>query len=306
MLALLAAAALAFPLPRTQDPAPAPEPAAAGEAQEAAPTVEDVLQHYEQAGLHFLKGPADGDLGRQAHVAVPEGFYFLDADSARKLLELNENLTSGHELGALWHAGAGLEQRWWVFFEFEAEGYVKDDDREIDAEALMENMKEGNQAGNEERKKRGWAELRLVGWHKPPFYDPKTNNLTWSTLVESDGGQSVNWRTKLLGREGVMSVDLVLTPQKLEGALPAYARLIEGFEYKSGHKYAEFTAGDKIAEYGLAGLVAGGVGALAIKTGLFGKLWKLILIPILAAGAWLKRLFGGSKKQNEDARPPSS
>lgn len=298
MLALPFVASLASLLPAAQDPEPAAD-------AQAAPSIEELVQAYEKQGLRLVKGPADGDLGRQAHVAVPEGFYFLDGDSARKLLELNQNLTSGEELGALWHAGAGLEQSWWVFFEFSAKGYVKDDDREIDADALMETMKQGNQAGNEERKKRGWPVLELVGWHKAPFYDPQTNNLTWSTLIQSEHGQSINWRTKLLGREGVMSADLVLAPEDLESALPAFTNLVAGFQYKSGHKYAEFTTGDKIAEYGLAGLVAGGVGALAIKSGLFAKLWKLILIPIVAAGAWLKRLLGGRKKPGEEAPPRS-
>ncbi len=294
--------ALSFVL--AQDPAPAPAPDAAQAEEQREPTVEDIVQSYEKQGLTFHKGPLDGDLGREAHIGVPEGFYFLDGASTRKLLELNENLTSGAELGSIWFAGGGLEQSWWVFFDFSGDGYVKDDDRNIDADALLKDAQEGMDASNEERRKRGWSEMKLVGWHKPPFYDPQTNNLTWSKLIETDGRRSVNWSTKLLGRGGVMNVDLVLGPERVDAALPAFAKLLQGFEYKSGHKYAEFTTGDKIAEYGLAGLVAGGVGALAIKSGLLAKLWKLILIPIIAAGAWLKRLFGGRKKTNEDAQSP--
>jgi len=164
----------------------------------------------------------------------------------------------------------------------------------------MAGFQEGSEAANAERAKRGWPEMKLLGWHKPPFYDPRTNNLTWSRTIESEGERSINWSTRLLGREGVMSVDLVLGPETLEAALPAFATLLEGFEFKSGHRYAEFTAGDKVAEYGLAALVAGGAGALALKTGLFAKFWKFLLIPLLAAGAWLKRLFTGRKRANED------
>ena len=216
------------------------------------------------------------------------------------------SLTSGSELGALWHAGGGLDQSWWVFFEFSDGGYVKDDDRKIDADGLLKEMQEGTRANNEERRKRGWPEMKLLGWHKAPFYDETTHNLTWSKLIESEGSQSVNWTTKLLGRGGNMSVDLVLGPERVEAALPVFGKLLEGFEYKSGHKYAEFKAGDKIAEYGLAGLVGLGAGALALKTGLFAKLWKLLIIPIAAVGAWLKKLFSGSKKPNEDAAGPSA
>lgn len=269
------------------------------------PSVDEIVQSYEAQGLKFQKGPCDGDLGPQAHVAVPEGFYFLDGKSARKLLELNQNLTSGTELGALWHADT-LGDSWWVFFEFSADGYVKDDEKDLDADELMEGFQDGQEAANAERKKRGWPEMQLLGWHKPPFYDPKTNNLTWSKLIESEGERTINWSTRLLGREGVMSVDLVLGPERLETALPAFATLLEGYEFKASHRYAEFTAGDKVAEYGLAALVAGGAGALALKTGLFAKLIKFIWVPLLAAAAWLKKLFTGNKKPNEDAAGPST
>jgi uncharacterized membrane-anchored protein len=297
MLAL-SALFLAF-APLSQDP-----PAAAEEQQE--PTLEQLLSFMEKQGLKLQKGPGDADLGQEAHLALPEGSIFLDADSTRRWLELNENLTSGQECGAVWHTGATLSDGWWVYFTFSKDGHVKDDDQDIDADGLMASMKEGNLASNEERRKRGWSEIKLLGWNKPPFYDPATHNLTWSKVISSEGGQSINWSTRLLAREGVMSVDLVLGPEKLDSALPDFAALLTGYEFKSGHKYAEFKAGDKLAEYGLAALVAGGAGALALKTGLFAKLWKLILIPILAAGAWIKKLFAGRKRPNEDVSGPGA
>lgn len=287
-------------LPLAQDP-PAP-----AQQEEAPPTPEQLIAYLEQQGIQVVHGPADADLGAEAHIAVPEGSVFLDADGTRRWLEMNQNLSSGAERGSIWHTGATLADGWWVYFEYSADGHVKDEDREIDADGLMDSMKEGNEASNAERKKRGWQELTLVGWHKPPFYDPQTNNLTWSKLIESEGRQSINWTTKLLGREGYMSVDLVIGPERVDAALPDFSKLLTGFEYKSGHKYAEFRAGDKVAEYGLAGLVGLGAGAIALKTGLFAKLWKIILIPILGLGAWLKSLFTGKKKPNEDVSGPRS
>ena len=61
-----------------------------------------------------------------------------------------------------------------------------------------------------------------------------------------------------------MSVDLVLGPERLVAALPAFDALLQGYEFKSGRKYAEVKAGDKIAEYGLAILVAVGECVLAL------------------------------------------
>jgi len=279
----------------SQDPAAAQDP-----------TLDQVLAAYEKRGLHWQKGPCVGDLGPQAQIQVPEGCLFSDGAGARALLESWKNPTNGDELGVVWSLSLADERQWYVFFTFRGDGYVKDDDKQIDADALLASMKESNEAGNEERKKRGWPSITLLGWQKPPFYDPKTNNLTWATLLQGQESQSVNWSTRMLGRAGVMEVDLVLGPEELEASLPGFEALMSGYEFKSGHKYAEFKAGDKIAEYGLAALVAGGAGALALKTGLFAKLWKLLIIPLGAAAAWLKRLITGKKKPNEDVAGPGA
>jgi len=295
MLALFALF-LAF-APLSQDP-----PAA----QEAPPTIDEILAAYEKMGVHWQKGPTTGDLGPQAQIQVPEGCFFAEGKGAQRLLESWHNPTSGQELGVVWSYSPADNREWHVFFTYRGEGYVKDDNKELDAEAKLAELKEGTAAGNELRKQRGWESIELVGWQKPPFYDPKTHNLTWATLVRGSSGSSVNWNTKMLGREGVMDVELLIGPEALDASMPGFEALMSGFEFKSGHKYAEFRAGDKIAEYGLAGLLGAGAGAVALKTGLFAKLWKLILIPIAAAGAWLKKLFGGKKRPNEDVSGPST
>ena len=54
--------------------------------------------------------------------------------------------------------------------------------------------------------------------------------------------------------------------------------------------------GDKVAEYGLTALIAGGVGAAAAKSGILAKMGKGIIAALLAAIAGLRslaaRLFG--------------
>jgi uncharacterized membrane-anchored protein len=47
-----------------------------------------------------------------------------------------------------------------------------------------------------------------------------------------------------------------------------------------------------MADYGLAALIAGGAGVAAAKTGLLGKMWKVIAGGVVAALAGLKRMFG--------------
>jgi uncharacterized membrane-anchored protein len=256
----------------------------------------------QDSGIDWQPGPTQGKLGPLATLEVPDGFLFGDAQTAKRVLELNQNLVSGDELGVVTPAGEGPEDSWAVYFEFKDSGYVSDEEKEeLDAGALMETLKEGNAAGNEERERRGWDRLELVGWAKEPFYDPKTNNLTWATLLRSKNGETVNWSTRLLGRGGTMNVDLVIPPDQLASALPRFESLIEGFGYVEGHRYAEFRAGDKVAEYGLTALVAGGAGAIAAKTGLLGKFWKLIVAGVVAIGAFAKKLFGRGRAATTEA-----
>lgn len=242
--------------------------------------------------LGLKPGPCTGELGSIARVRVPEGLAFVDRQGTRKWLEMNQNVPNGRELGAVISP-----KSWFVIFEYRDTGHVKDEDKDkLDADALLAALKEGTEASNNERKKRGWDTLELVGWQKPPFYDSKTHNLTWSTLGRSKHGESVNWSTRLLGRTGTMHVDLVANPQEIDEVLPQFDALMDGFEYVEGKRYAEFRPGEKMAEYGLAALVAGGAGVVAAKTGLIAKFWKLIVLAVGAVGAFFKRLFGFGKK----------
>lgn len=76
-------------------------------------------------------------------------------------------------------------------------------------------------------------------------------------------------------------------------------------KFNPGSRYADFNSStDKLADYGLAGLVAAGVGvAVAKKAGLLAILlifFKKAIAFIIAGGvalrAWFKRKFGGGYK----------
>jgi uncharacterized membrane-anchored protein len=55
---------------------------------------------------------------------------------------------------------------------------------------------------------------------------------------------------------------------------------------------------NKIAEYGLVGLIAGGGLLVAAKSGLLAKLWKPILVGLVAIGAFIKRIIRGKSPDN--------
>jgi uncharacterized membrane-anchored protein len=247
-------------------------------------------------------GPVLGELGAEARVAVPDDCAFTGADGTRQFMELNQNPVSGIERGTvlcrILDANGETESTWFAVFEFDDSGYVKDDEKSsLDADAILASLKEGNEHGNRERKKRGWEAIYLDGWQDAPHYDEQTKNLTWATRLHGeDNAQVLNHSVRLLGRGGVMSVDLVVSPEYYQQALPVFNGVIGKFEYKSGHTYAEWREGDKIAAYGLTALVAGGAGAVLAKTGLLQKFGKAIVLALVAGVAAIRKFFFGKGK----------
>lgn len=258
--------------------------------------------------IDWQDGPSTGNLD-VAEINIPEGYRFTGRAGAKRFMELTQNPPTGNELGVLIpNAKDDNSPFWFVVFEFQDVGYIKDDEKDkLDANALLKSIRDGNESANKVRKERGWATLEIVGWEKQPFYDARSHNLTWAIRGRSPGQQDdvVNYSTRVLGRRGTMNVDLVLDPQLVSTVIPEFDTLIGGFTYKQGSRYAEFVKGDKVAAYGLTALVAGGVGAGLVKSGLLGKLWKLIVVGVLALVSLMKKIFAAIKKMfsTEEAAP---
>lgn len=267
--------------------------------QEAEPSAEDLAAM--QAQEDFMKSlswktEGTGKLGSRAEIAIPEGYTFLGSSDASKLMKYYGNLSNGSELGYI----APADQEWFAVFEFDDVGYVKEDEKDkLDADEILKQLQEGQKAANEELTRLGYPTLDVLGWHTPPYYNSETKNLEWAIrLSSSDGSQILNYNTKLLGRRGVMDVVLVCSEDQLTSVIPHYQSLLTGFAYKKDESYAAFTKGDKIAEYGLVGLIAGGGLLVAAKSGLLTKLWKPILAGILVIGAFIKRLIKGKTQES--------
>ena len=141
--------------------------------------------------------------------------------------------------------------------------------------------------------------MHVIGWKYPPFYDTGTNNLSWAVdLSSSDGGEVINYNTRLLGRTGYTAVTLVADPNNLAQEVGQFKSAITGYQYLPAQTYQAFKPGDKVAKYGLAALITGGAVAVAVKTGLWkiiaGALvagWKFIAAAIVALLASISRFF---------------
>lgn len=262
-------------------------------------------EEFKMSSLNWIKGPAKANMNGLAGLEVPKDYMWVDGDGARKMMEAMGNFTSGSEVGLL--APTGMV--WFAIFRFSDDGYVKDDDKDkLNADKILRSIRDGTEEANSERKRRGWPTMKVVGWQHEPSYNESTHNLEWAVIGESEGERVVNYNTRILGRRGVMEVKLVVASEELEASLPSYKQLLGSFDYMAGERYAEYKQGDKLAEYGLAALVAGGAVAIAAKTGLlatiflfFKKAWKLVIIAVVAVGAFVKRLiFGRSDQQTSE------
>jgi uncharacterized membrane-anchored protein len=265
-------------------------------------------QESPEQKINWTPGPTTAHMGDGlASINVPEGYLFADRAETQKIMKMTGNPLTDQEIGLI--APADEAKNWFLVFEYKDVGYVKDDDKDdIDADAILDSIREGTEAANEERKEMGVDPVEIVGWFEKPHYDVKSHNLVWAIDLKSKQDGFVNYDVRLLGRRGYVSATLVTNSQALQADLPHVQGLLGGFTFNEGNRYAEWKAGDKVAEYGLAALVAGGAGAAAMKLGLFAQLgkllakgWKLVVVGFAALAGWVKRLFG--KKEQETETP---
>ena len=251
--------------------------------------------------IDWLRGPVDAQLDEMATVPIPEGFLFADAINARRFLEACQIRTTGLELAIIRPLDENSD--WYVVFEFSDDGYVKDDQaKTLDPAATLKVLQEINDEENVERQRLGWSSTRVVDWELPPQYDPESNNLEWAIRVERDGLTDINYNTRTLGRFGVMIVNLVVGPEDLPTAMPAYRSLIDAFQYSDGHRYAEFRQGDQVARYGLTALITGTAATMVLKTGLLRRLLAPLCVALLALLAAIRRRFGKGVRVNGSAK----
>jgi uncharacterized membrane-anchored protein len=256
------------------------------------PTPTPSEQPEELKNVKWQKGPSVGQLGTNAEIQVPAGYVFAGASDTRMIMEAYQNPTTGKEVGYVAPAG----ENWFAVFEFDSVGYVKDDEKaSLDPDAMLESIRAGTEASNRERQRRGWPTMSVIGWEQQPRYDEATHNLEWAIKAQSEGSPVVNYNTRLLGRNGVMEVTLVTDPALLTETLPKFKTMLSGFGYTQGNRYAEFRAGDKVAEYGLTGLVVGGTAAVLVKSGAFKWLWKVLVAAGIGVAALLKKIFSRRK-----------
>lgn len=250
-------------------------------------------------------GPKEVPIAGQSKLSLPSGYGFVPVGAAGKLLRALGNRPGDDLAGMI--LPAGDDQNWLMVVRYVASGYIKDDDaRDWKADELLKSIREGTDETNGERRQRGLPELEVIGWVEAPHYEATSHRLIWSlssrTKGATTGDNGINYNTLALGREGYVSMNLVTDLKAIEAQKPIAHTLLAALNFDEGKRYADFNSStDKVAEYGLAALVAG---VAAKKLGLFAaaavflaKFAKIIGVAVIAGGAGLFKIFRRNKSE---------
>jgi uncharacterized membrane-anchored protein len=242
-----------------------------------------------------------------ATLKVQEGFRFLDSKDADKVLQSWGNPPSPEVLGMLVPASPGLddEHAWVVVVTYSSDGHISDEDAtKVDYDQVMKDMKAESAEENEARKSEGYDAVNVVGWAQPPHYDAAGKRIYWARELDFEGSErhTLNYDIRVLGREGYLSMNAVADMRDMAMVKDGMQHVLPMATFDAGHAYADFKPGsDKLAGYGLAALVGGGIAA---KTGQFAKLGvlllagkKFVVAGVIALGALAKKIFGGKDKR---------
>lgn len=263
------------------------------------------------ANTAMIKGPADVAVVGQATLKLPANFGYIPAKESRQLLSAMGNRPSDETQGLIIATDA-QNTDWFMVVSYTAAGYIKDDDAKTwNADELLTSLREGTEETNKERKTRGIPEMEIVGWVEKPQYDAASQHLVWS-LASHDKGQAsgadngINYNTLVLGREGYVSMNLVTDTKAIEALKPVAKNMLAAMTFDTGKRYADFNAGtDKVAEYGLAALVAGvaakKLGLLALIGVFIAKFAKIIIAAVAVGGGVLGKKWWNSRKSNQAA-----
>jgi len=247
----------------------------------------------------------------KAKLALPGGYRYLDPQPSKGVLEdVWGNPPSDLTWGMIFPAETGPfhEAGWGVVLQYIDEGHVDDDDAdEVDYAEILEDMQDSVRDENEARVGAGFGTLEIIGWAEHPHHDAAQHHVYWAKELQfgDSPGRTLNYDVRVLGREGVLSMNAVAGLEELEPVRAGMAALLGGAGFTEGNRYEDYDSStDNLAAYGIGGLIAGKV---ALKVGLFkgliallvaGK--KLVIVAVVGIGAFISKLL---RRKKAEAQP---
>jgi len=252
---------------------------------------------YERGTITLSKGGTD-----YATLTVPEGYKYLDPEQTEYVLtELWGNPSSGMGMGMLFPedmSPVSQDLTFGVEIDYADEGYIEDDEAaSLDYDDLLSQMQSDAKEANEFRVEQGYQPIQIVGWAAPPFYDAASKKLHWAKELKfgEDDVNTLNYNIRILGRQGYINLNAIGNIDVLPVFEKDVDEILASVNFVAGQTYADFNPDiDRVAAYGIGGLIAGKVLAKAGFFALLAKFWKLILLGIAGAFMAIKRMIFGS------------
>ena len=268
----------------------------------------DNALHWESNTVSIANGIAKLNLSQHFRYLNPEQSNYV-------LHDLWGNPPRTDVLGMIFPADAGpfTDSSFAFIITFDEDGYVKDKDADkINYDDMLKDLKAAEPEENKERRKNGYVPIHMVGWAEQPYYDQKNKVLYWAKELQfgDDSINTLNYDVRVLGRKGVLSLNAVATINELPLVKANIDDVLKMPEFTEGNRYTDFNSNtDKVAEYGIGTLVAGGIlaktGVLAIIGKFLLAAWKFIMIALAAIWASIKKFFTGKRKKDDYSQPIS-
>ena len=261
---------------------------------------------WKAAGAAMIHGPSTIDVRDQAKISLPDGYGFIPRKEAAEVMRVMGNTTDEQFVGLI--LPLAEEKRWFVAVDYIDSGYIKDDEaKDWKADELLDSLKEGTEAANEDRAKMGIPAIQVTRWIEKPAYDSRTHRLVWSAEVKlkegADNDPGVNYNTYVLGRTGYISLNLITAEATVEEDKPAARQLLAAVNFNAGKTYADFKPStDKVAAYGIAALIAGvaakKLGLLAVIGVFIVKFAKVFALAAAGVGGGFWKWIRGRGGKN--------
>ncbi|WP_421754119.1 DUF2167 domain-containing protein [Croceimicrobium sp.] len=239
-----------------------------------------------------------------ATLNVPANFMYLGkSQSMQVLTDVWGNPPDQSVLGMMIPKNTSVldDSTYAIIISYSEEGYVDDEDAEdLDYDELMETMQEDAQESNSIRIQQGYPSIEVIGWAAAPYYDSENKKLHWAKELsfDHDSAHTLNYNVRILGRRGYLELNFISDLQMLDQIKSEMPEILPAVNFNEGNRYSDFNPDmDKVAAYGIGGLIAGKVLAKAGLFVLLAKFWKIIAVGAVALFAGIRKFMGGKKNE---------
>lgn len=198
-----------------------------------------------------------------SNLNLPKGFVHISGNDVQKAFFITQgkqnNSVESYIIGP-------NDSEFWLGYT--SSGYVDASDwSDIDPDAMMAGFKEITSKGNAERISNGASPMEVIGWRQKPIIDRASQTVHFAVDVNTPDGVTINHTVYRLGRYGFESIKLVVSEDDYTDNKKYLDMVLASHSFASGQTHADYVSGDRVAQFGVAGLVGAAAGVKFAKAG---------------------------------------